>query len=70
MPIGPPPESGLAWFKSSYSGGNATECVEAALIPHGIAIRDSKQPTKSQLAISTPAWTAFLAEIGHSRRHP
>ncbi|MFI9149906.1 DUF397 domain-containing protein [Streptomyces sp. NPDC053367] len=57
------------WFKSSYSGGSGTECVEAALTPHGVLVRDSKQPTESQLTISTPAWTAFLAEARRFRRH-
>jgi hypothetical protein len=49
------------WFKSSYSGGNATECVEAAFIPAGILIRDSKQPEGPLLAVSTESWRWFLA---------
>ncbi|MFJ2949886.1 DUF397 domain-containing protein [Streptomyces sp. NPDC087226] len=33
----------LAWFKSSYSGGNDGEsCVELALTPGTIHVRDSK----------------------------
>ncbi|WP_107482119.1 DUF397 domain-containing protein [Streptomyces sp. b94] len=31
-----------SWFKSSHSGGNATECVEASHFSKGTAIRDSK----------------------------
>lgn len=56
--MGTPPES--AWFKSSYSGGNATECVEAALVPAGILIRDSKRPSGARLAVSADAWGRFL----------
>lgn len=63
MPIGPQPQSEPAWFKSSYSGGNATECLEAALAPSGMLVRDSKQPGDAQLTISAPAWSAFLADL-------
>jgi hypothetical protein len=48
-----------AWFKSSYSGGSGTECVEAAVIPSGILIRDSKRPDGPRITISRPAWSAF-----------
>lgn len=57
--------SGPAWFKSSYSGGNATECVEAAFVPAGILVRDSKAPTGSHLAVSARAWTCFLTRARH-----
>jgi len=49
------------WFKSSYSGGSGTECVEAALLPSGVLVRDSKQPGRPYLAISATAWFSFLA---------
>ncbi|MFD0627071.1 DUF397 domain-containing protein [Streptomyces sanglieri] len=32
------------WFKSSYSGGSGTECVEVADLASVIGVRDSKQP--------------------------
>ncbi|MEU5363104.1 DUF397 domain-containing protein [Streptomyces sp. NPDC005925] len=57
--------SGPAWFKSSYSGGNATECVEAAFVPAGILVRDSKRPTGPRLAVSAGAWTCFLMRARH-----
>ncbi|KOG73854.1 hypothetical protein ADK77_07655 [Streptomyces antibioticus] len=50
-----------AWFKSSYSGGNATECVEAAVVSAGVLLRDSKQPGGARLAVSADAWREFLA---------
>ncbi|MEU6506607.1 DUF397 domain-containing protein [Streptomyces sp. NPDC046942] len=51
----------LVWFKSSYSGGNATECVEAALAPGGVFIRDSKRPEGRHVTVSATAWAQFVA---------
>ncbi|MET9778514.1 DUF397 domain-containing protein [Streptomyces sp. NPDC006367] len=48
------------WFKSSYSGGNTTECVEAAFVPSGVLIRDSKHPEGPCLSVSAGAWHRFL----------
>lgn len=56
----PVPES--AWFKSSYSGGNTTECVEAAFTPCGVLVRDSKRPGHRHLVISAEAWAGFLTQ--------
>ncbi len=50
-----------SWFKSSYSGGNATECVEVALVQSGVLVRDSKRPEWTHLTISAEAWGYFLA---------
>ncbi|MEU2115135.1 DUF397 domain-containing protein [Streptomyces sp. NPDC016459] len=50
----------LAWFKSSYSGGEGGECVEVAAHPTAIHIRDSKNPHGPQLAVSPTAWAAFV----------
>ncbi|MFI8533027.1 DUF397 domain-containing protein [Streptomyces aquilus] len=61
MPVAPRPVGEPAWFKSSYSGGNATECLEAAFIPSGVLIRDSKRPAAPHLAVSAQAWAGFLA---------
>ncbi|MEV3858555.1 DUF397 domain-containing protein [Streptomyces sp. NPDC050095] len=49
------------WFKSSYSGANTTECVEAAFLPSAVVIRDSKQPDGPHLNVSPHAWTEFLS---------
>ena len=52
----------LAWFKSSYSGGNDGEsCVEVATTPTTIHIRDSKyRDTSPRLAVAPSAWTTFV----------
>lgn len=50
----------LHWFKSSYSGGQGGECLEVALTPATIHIRDSKSPTTPTLQLAPTTWTAFL----------
>jgi hypothetical protein len=52
----------LHWFKSSYSGGNDGGCVEVAFLPAGgVALRDTKDRTRTAHRHSTVAWSAFLA---------
>ncbi|MGW6732628.1 DUF397 domain-containing protein [Streptomyces sp. NPDC055013] len=55
--------SELAWFKSSYSGGTDGEsCVEVAIAPRTINVRDSKYRESSpQLALTPESWAAFVA---------
>ncbi|MEV0844949.1 DUF397 domain-containing protein [Streptomyces sp. NPDC049954] len=50
------------WFKSSYSAG-AENCVEAAPLPSGIAVRDSKDTSRTPLRYTTAQWTAFCTGI-------
>ncbi|MGW0206558.1 DUF397 domain-containing protein [Streptomyces sp. NPDC003233] len=52
----------LVWFKSSYSDGEGGECVEVAIRPTTIHVRDSKQnpATAPSLALPPAAWQAFL----------
>lgn len=49
----------LAWFKSSYSGGDGDNCVEVAMSPEAILVRDSKDARLRPLAVSPDAWSAF-----------
>jgi hypothetical protein len=53
----------LDWFKSSYSGGGGGNCVEVAIRPHAVHIRDSKDTQLGQLAIPREAWAAFTAQL-------
>ncbi|MFD4787466.1 DUF397 domain-containing protein [Streptomyces sp. NPDC058459] len=53
--------STLDWFKSSYSGNDGPDCVEVALTPDEIHIRDSKTADGAQLTLSTDTWTTFLS---------
>ncbi|MFI5792129.1 DUF397 domain-containing protein [Streptomyces sp. NPDC051677] len=50
----------LHWFKSSYSGGAGGECVEVAVCPQTIHVRDSKDTARHGLAVDAEAWTAFV----------
>ncbi|MFD7702666.1 DUF397 domain-containing protein [Streptomyces caelestis] len=51
----------LRWFKSSYSGDEGGNCLEVALAPAAVHIRDSKTPDAPRLTVTPKAWTAFLA---------
>ncbi|MEU1551894.1 DUF397 domain-containing protein [Streptomyces scabiei] len=51
------------WFKSSYSGGSGTECVEAAFVRDGCAVRDSQNPSDRRLTFSSHAWANFLRAL-------
>ncbi|MFC9943296.1 DUF397 domain-containing protein [Streptomyces pratensis] len=49
----------LAWFKSSYSGGGGGNCVEIAIGPESVLVRDSKDTHGHALMVSSHAWAAF-----------
>lgn len=57
----------VRWLKSSYSGGSGTECVEAAFVPSGVLVRDSKRPEHPHLTVSAEAWAGFVAGTRHTR---
>jgi hypothetical protein len=51
----------LAWFKSSYSGSGGGNCVEVAVRPEAVHIRDSKDRRIRTLVVTPTAWAAFAA---------
>jgi hypothetical protein len=51
------------WFKSSYSGGNATECLECSYGANGALIRDSKTSTGPIVLVGSDAWRCFIGAI-------
>lgn len=53
--------SGPAWFKSSYSNNEGGECVEVAVCPQAVHVRDSKVSDGPTFAVAPDAWTAFVA---------
>ncbi|WP_406124666.1 DUF397 domain-containing protein [Streptomyces canus] len=59
----------LSWFKSSYSDGEGGQCLEVAVTPHTIHLRDSKHPhpTGPHLTLSPTAWSAFLSPTAGTR---
>ena len=50
-----------AWFKSSYSDSEGANCVEVAVTPGAIHVRDSKDKGGPSLVFEPDAWAAFVA---------
>ncbi|MFJ4360921.1 DUF397 domain-containing protein [Streptomyces massasporeus] len=57
-------EPELAWFKSSYSTGDGGQCVEVAVRPHVVHVRDSKDIARTGLEVEAAAWNAFVGFVG------
>lgn len=53
---------GASWHKSSYSGPNG-DCVEAAEVPVGVAVRNSRFPDGPALLFTESEWDAFLRGV-------
>jgi hypothetical protein len=53
-----------AWRKSSYSNPSGN-CVEAAGLTGGVALRDSRSPDGAALVFTGPAWDAFIRRVKH-----
>jgi hypothetical protein len=52
--------SGIAnWRKSSYSGNNGGDCVEAGSVPDAVLVRDTKDRHGPVLSLSASTWRAF-----------
>jgi hypothetical protein len=51
----------LNWLKSSYSGGEGDNCVEVALRPDAVHVRDSKDTGLRPFTVAPDAWSAFTA---------
>jgi hypothetical protein len=54
---------GRTWFKSSFSGPTMNNCVEVALSPEEITVRDSKDRQGPVLVFTPAEWRAFLAGV-------
>ncbi|WP_228915646.1 DUF397 domain-containing protein [Streptomyces sp. DH20] len=54
----------LTWFKSSYSGNEGGECLEVAVTPGAVYLRDSKAPARAQLTVSAAEWAVFVRFAG------
>jgi hypothetical protein len=51
----------LVWFKSSYSSGtDGNSCVELAVTPGTVHVRDSKTTDGPRLTLTPAAWATFL----------
>ena len=56
------------WFKSSYSGGSGTECVECARMSEGTLVRDSKDPNGPMVTVGSVAWESFIRQLNRQAR--
>ncbi|GHF29145.1 DUF397 domain-containing protein [Streptomyces morookaense] len=52
-----------AWFKSSYSDNTGADCVEVAVLPRRIHVRDSKLGNRLQFTVPPTAWADFIGHI-------
>lgn len=59
------PVEDLDFVKSSYShpGGIITRCVSVAVKPEGVAIRDTKDPSKATQFYDRGEWDAFIKAV-------
>lgn len=60
--------SGLAWFKSSYSGTEGGDCVEVAATTAIVHVRDSKAEAGPVLTVSREAWASLIGLTLSERR--
>ncbi|WP_394350482.1 DUF397 domain-containing protein [Nocardiopsis quinghaiensis] len=51
------------WKKSSYSGGNGGDCVEARQTAVGAAVRDTRNRHLGCLEATGAEWTALLEAV-------
>ncbi|WP_329284487.1 DUF397 domain-containing protein [Streptomyces sp. NBC_00691] len=50
----------LTWRKSSYSGAEGGQCVEVAVRPGTVYVRDSKDKASLPLSVASEGWAAFV----------
>lgn len=61
------PAPAPSWFKSSYSGGSGTECVECARTKAGALVRDTKRNAGPVVVVRGQAWQMFIEALRNYR---
>ena len=56
----------LSWRKSSYSGNNGGNCVEAGSIPGRVLVRDTQVRADAVLKFSADSWRVFIGQVKQS----
>jgi hypothetical protein len=51
------------WRKSTYSGGNGSDCVEVGGTERAVVVRDSKHRGSAALIFAPDTWRRFAATI-------
>ncbi|MGH3828289.1 MAG: DUF397 domain-containing protein [Pseudonocardiaceae bacterium] len=62
--MGTPEFSGASWRTSSRSNGERC-CVEVAVVPGRVGVRDSKDRSGPALVFAPSAWRAFVGDVRH-----
>lgn len=57
------PDSLFVKSSSSQPGGIITRCVAVARTPEVVAVRDTKDPSKTTLTFTHEEWKAFLEGV-------
>ncbi|MGH3754620.1 MAG: DUF397 domain-containing protein [Pseudonocardiaceae bacterium] len=60
--VGTPEFSAIAWRTSSRSNGER-DCVEVAVVPGRVGVRDSKDRSGPALLVPPSAWRAFVGDL-------
>ncbi len=60
--MGTPEFSATAWRTSSRSNGER-DCVEVAVVPDRVGVRDSKDRPGPALVFAPSAWRAFVQDV-------
>ena len=61
---GPIDLSRAVWRKSTRSSAEGQNCVEVAInLPGFVAVRDSKHPEGSTIAVSRHEWATFITAV-------
>ncbi|MFG2570440.1 DUF397 domain-containing protein [Streptomyces sp. NPDC048567] len=50
----------VTWRKSSYSSGEGGQCVEVAVLPDVVRVRDSKDVDRPAIPVVAAAWATFV----------
>jgi predicted secreted Zn-dependent protease len=58
----PPAADHVVWRKSSLSGANGN-CVEVALTPRQVLVRDSEDPSGPLLTFTFAQWECFIEGV-------
>ncbi|AXK36854.1 DUF397 domain-containing protein [Streptomyces armeniacus] len=57
----------VGWHKATHSGPDGGNCVEVDACPGTVHVRDSKNATGPQLAVTPHAWASFVGYASHRR---
>ncbi|MFF9022910.1 DUF397 domain-containing protein [Streptomyces eurythermus] len=63
----PDSSSLTGWYKSSYSDGSQSECLEVARGHAHVPVRDSKAVTGPAVLFSLNGWTSFVTAVKNGR---